>query len=273
MNFNSKKFTAAILTSLLFFETLSADTTVDFFGTVSASQDLNMIKMTTDLYYNQMVALDNYTVLDKRGTVYSPEVKSSATIIFYTEIQEDNGSWICTLNAIKNDTKQNVNSTKKYDSYYKMLLDSKSSLENLLTNVTGNIQENAYKDDFNATTATSASIDNLAGTWSGEDFIEKIIILRGGRGFIIFKNGASMNVLVSSDNSIITVTQQSNPNASYFPDLPRQIAMEKALDAKPIVYQLQLASPNVLTGTKTTLAMKNESVDYEKISVRWEKKY
>ena len=40
---------------------------------------------------------------------------------------------------------------------------------------------------------TEATLETLAGTWTGEALVDKVIILRGGNGFVIFKNGASMN--------------------------------------------------------------------------------
>ena len=45
-------------------------------------------------------------------------------------------------------------------------------------------------------TAKIQSTEFLSGTWGGEDTIDKIVIMRGGRGFVIFKNGSSMNITV-----------------------------------------------------------------------------
>ena len=90
---------------------------VEFYATVSSSQDTGMIKMTTDLFYTQFLSLNGYTVIDKREILFNPEVHKSSNIAFFAEIQEDaDGSWICTLNAVKTSENKNVSSTKKYAS-------------------------------------------------------------------------------------------------------------------------------------------------------------
>ena len=99
-----------------------------------------------------------------------------------------------------------------------------------------------------------ASTESIAGTWKGEEYIAKIIILRGGRGFIIYKNGASMNVTVNVINrDKILITQAGSANASFFPDLPRKIALDNATSALPIEWTLSLRDTQTMIGEKKTL--------------------
>jgi hypothetical protein len=249
---------------------------VDFFATVSSSGDTNMIKMTTDLFFAQFQAVDGYTVNDRRNETYSAE-NSSAGIAFFAEIQEDEDGWVCTLNAIKSDGEKNVSSTKKYNTYYKILLDAKPSLENLLKNLSGNVgavnpAENFQDSGKNSLLQGEEILDNIAGTWTGEDLIEKILILRGGRGFVIYKSGASMNVSVSVEGSSIKIKQSGKPNASFFPEIPRSEALKNAAGALPIEWNFSL-SGNTLSGTKTTLVQdkKTNGVSSGEISVTWTK--
>ena len=113
----------------------------------------------------------------------------------------------------------------------------------------------------------------LAGTWSGEELIEKILILRGGRGFIVFKNGASMTISVSIEGESVTVKQYGKSNASFFPELPRQEALKIAATASPIEWKLKLDG-NTLAGTKKTLVADKKSstgVSEGVVNVSWVK--
>ena len=83
------------------------------------------------------------------------------------------------------------------------------------------------------------STENLSGTWSGEENIDKIVILRGGRGFVIFKNGASMNITVENKDNQIVITQKGRSNASFYPELERNTALNAALSADPIEWILK----------------------------------
>ncbi len=258
--------------------------TVDFYATVSSSADDNMIKMTTDLLFTQFQSMDGYSVVDKRSESFTSPA-GTKNIAFYAEVQEDtDGKWICTLNAFRNE--RNFSFTKKYDTYYKILLDSKASLENLMLNLSGNITMPEQPETETAAEARdeeeekkvadrskNQAMDLLAGTWSGEELIEKILILRGGRGFIVFKNGASMNISVSIEGESVTVKQYGKSNASFFPELPRQEALKIAATASPIEWNLKLAG-NTLAGTKKTLVADKKSstgVSEGVVNVSWVK--
>ncbi len=263
---------------ILIFATFAFCTeTVDFFATNSSSQDSNMIKMTTDLFWTQFLTIDGYIVNDRRNEVYNPQEETS-NISFYAEIQEDEDGWLCTLNAITANEKKNFSSTKKYSTYYKILLDAKPSIENLLKNITGTIEipqtANGSMDDLQQTVIDGDIFDTLAGTWTGEDLIEKILILRSGRGFVIFKNGASMNVSVTVNEDSIKIKQNGKSNASFFPEIPRQEALLAATTAAPVEWNMKLYG-NTLLGKKTTLIYKkskSSNVEQGEIDVTWTKR-
>lgn len=269
------KLRAAQFIFLFLATSLFAATRIDFYETVSSSQDANMISMTTDLFYNQLQSLDGYIITDKRTTPYSSDLTTSSVISFYAEIQESSdGSWLCTLNAIKNSNGKNVSETKKYASYYKILLDAKSSLENLLSSLD---ESNSFTQDENGNNFenNSLSVEKLAGTWTGETLVDKIVLLKGGRGFVILKNGASMNISVTLLGNTIIIKQSGKSNASYFPEIPRNIALENAGNAEPVVWTMTLTSPNTLSGKKNTLVTDNSSptgVSRGDISVVWNRK-
>lgn len=124
------------------------------------------------------------------------------------------------------------------------------------------------------------SLESLAGTWSGEPHTDKIVILRGGRGFIIYKNGATMNISLSIVNGKdgkkeILIRQVGKSNASFYPELSRDTALSAAASAPPIEWRLNSTVDGTLTGIKKTLIKSNstpETVESGTQKVNWIKK-
>ena len=249
---------------------------ISFYGVFSPSIDKSMLDMTKNLYFTQLQEMDNVSVTDKSSSI-SPEDSEKfytdtfnpstvgghpdAGIVFFAEIKEqspNSGTWTCTLNARNLETGKKVSVSKQYDSYYKILTEAKSSIKELLD--TFQLKKSSTADSSSSVQPETAhtSTESIAGTWYGEEYIDKIVILRGGRGFIIYKNGAAMNITVSVKNSdaapsLITIQQAGKSNASFFPELPRKTALDNAASAPPIKWQLTLISSDELTGSKQTL--------------------
>ncbi len=262
LNYSKTRFTKKII--LIFINvaiaiTVNAATIIDFYATQSISDDSDMIKMTTNLFYTQMQSLSGYIIVDKRDTEYSETVAISSHISFYAEIHEDEeNNWICTLTAIKQNSNIAVSETKSYASYFKILTDAKNSLENLLNNIeTG--KQVSIQNRPETSQGSSQSLDSIAGTWGGEDFVEKVILMRSGRGFIIFNNGASMNVLISITDKNIEITQTGKSNPSFYPNLPRDIAQKLASTADPLKWKLTLSNNTTLSGTRTVFEIDTDS--------------
>ena len=269
---------------------------IDYYGIVATEIDQNMSKMTSDLYYTQLCEINNFSVSDMREassleTIPFAENLSKDKLSFYTVIskKDDSGKWTATLtiyNPINNSQKTKTNI---YDSYYKILMEPKSFLQ-------ANIKDLIEKDSPNDSVdhdgeirndkgsvemglppkSTVVSTEFLSGTWSGEDNIDKIVIMRGGRGFVIFTNGASMNILVElttkDDEKIVTITQNSRANASYFPELSRQLALQEAVTAQPIKWNLTITNDDTLEGTKNTLIEKNGNAIQSDLNVTWKRR-
>ena len=80
-----------------------------------------------------------------------------------------------------------------------------------------------------------------------------------------------MNISVSINNSTLIATQTSRANASFFPDLPREIALVAAGNAEPIYWTLSLVDENTLSGKKTTLMPQDNQAVQQSIEVTWTK--
>lgn len=219
----------------------------------SSPEDPAAVKMTRDLLFSQLSSLDLFVIRDKRDIEYSPDlIKKHAAndFLFYAEIYEKNGEWLSKMHLIEAASAKETVLQNSYEGYYKILMEAKSSLTALIKQFnTGNTSSAPQEIPAQPAAATG----NISGTWFGENHIDKIVLLRGGRGFVIFKNGASMNISVSIDGNTVTAVQQSKPDASFFPDIPRETALIKAPDAAPIRWELTIKNDSLMQGVKSGL--------------------
>lgn len=261
---------------------------IDFYGVVSTDADRNMINMTEDLFYTQLSEMD-LNLNDMRSPEFIDNYLSDSPATFF-ESSDDSFSiyivinklpsmkWKCTISLRNNSSEKVQSSSQEYDSYYKILMQSKSSINSTISDLLKSKTQIPEQTAQPIPQITSISTEQIAGTWIGESFINKIVIMRGGRGFIIYKNGASMNISVSIKNEeksapVINIFQTSSNNASFYPEISRNFALECAASANPIEWNLQLISNNTLKGEKTTLIQnKPDSIpEPGSLSVEWTK--
>ena len=245
---------------------------------VSDSSDSATIDLTQDLYFQKLSLLPNVTVFDFRNEKFdlsNISDYSNLDYIFFPEIQENGLGWNCTFHAIDVNTKATFNSTIEYDSYYMILMDAKKEITVFFDSLSSKINNDNPTENQSTNQLSSInniSIETLSGTWEGEDFIDKIVILRGGRGFVIYENGASMNISLKIENNNLIATQISKSNASYFPEISREKALELAPSAEPIKWTFNIKNSTELEGTKHTLAETDDQTpNYTNISVKWKK--
>lgn len=259
---------------------------IDYYGIVSTEIDENMSKMTSDLYYTQLTEINNFTITDKRT---SPNLKnrpdisafSESALAFFTLITKDSDSdkWITTYYVIDKANNEEHSKQKKFDSFYKILMEPKDVLRQTIKQLIENdtsaktLTSQASSEAPDLTTTDISSTEELSGTWTGEDNIRKIVIMRGGRGFVIFKNGATMNIIVElsgdESNKQVLITQKGNSNASFYPELQRSAALTAAVSAEPIKWTLTLINGNTLKGIKDTLLPEGNSYKQGTVSVIW----
>lgn len=235
----------------------------------------------------------------KAGDLYSDSRLSAALAgrtelsgvsVFYALIAKENDDkWMCSLCLSEPGGKSVRKASKAYDSYYKILMENKGALlSSFRTLLNGGGEEIGGKGQGaegssgggEAESAPSTrpsyteSTDTIAGTWTGEDGVDKAVILRGGRGFIIFSNGATMNIKVETleGGERIVITQAGKSNASFFPELPREVALNMAAAAEPIVWTLSLDDDGTLTGEKRTLVSSGKGAKAGNVSVTWRRK-
>ena len=280
---------AAFVVSLAVFGAQSQPSrSVDFFGVISSDADANMIQMTETLYLTQLGELPGISITDRRQSGFAEAYKAqgapdfskaAAPLAFYALIGKKDpagGKWDCTICVADMRTKDIHSYTQTYDSYYKILMESKASLrsifESLLNNRSPKEADRTNDTNIPDNRSPALSTDSIAGTWGGEEYIDKIVILRGGRGFIIYKNGATMNISVSVTGKEVTVTQAGKSNASFFPELPREAALLAATDAPPLTWKLTVQNGSTLSGIKTTLVESKGGIVSGKVRIEWKRK-
>lgn len=274
-----KKAVLWVIISTIFSLQLLCQSKIGFFMAVSDSSDTATINLTQDLYFQKLSLLPNVVVSDLRETNFSSanlSDYSNLDFIFYPEIQENGTGWKCIFHATKVSSNQNYFSEKTYDSYYMILMDAKNEvtkfIETLNSSENQSLSVENLTDNSSSSLGNSISIESLSGTWVGEDFIDKIVILRGGRGFVIYQNGASMNISIKIEDGKLIATQTSKSNASYFPEISREKALELAPTAEPIKWKLNIKNSTELEGTKYTLTEKSQnSPEFSNIPVKWKK--
>lgn len=266
-----------IFSSIFSFELL-CQSNIGFFMAVSDSSDSATIDLTQDLYFQKLSLLPNVSVFDFRNEKFdltNISDYSNLDYIFFPEIQENGLGWNCTFHAIDVNTKATFNSTIEYDSYYMILMDAKKEITVFFDSLSSKINNDNPTENQSTNQLSSInniSIETLSGTWEGEEFIDKIVILRGGRGFVIYENGASMNISLKIENNNLIATQISKSNASYFPEISREKALELAPSAEPIKWTFNIKNSTELEGTKHTLAETDDQTpNYTNISVKWKK--
>lgn len=239
--------------------------------------------MTGDIFFAQLKELE-YNISDKRTETFSEiffngrtDFSSSEkpeTAYFYAVISKiDANDWEMKLVLKTYGSEEAKTATKNFNSYYKILMESKTSLRGIVENLARKTDETKQEE----AKIGRITLENLAGSWNGGKYLNKIVIMRGGRGFVIFKNGASMNISVKIEdeengNQTVKILQTSGNNASYFPEIDRQKALELAMNAEPISWTFKMKEKNILSGTAETL-VQNESgtIERKPILSEWTK--
>ena len=186
---------------------------------------------------------------------------------------------------LKNKQRKVVRSVSRdYESSNKILLESRLLIKELfegqdIVNINENENKNVESKENIEKTQLDISdfkpisnLDSLAGAWYGEDGeVEKIMIMRGGRGVAIWVSGISLLLDLKLENGSLIVTQKGLPQPRQFVNLPDNIALMAAKATKPIVWQLNINQDlKILYGLKKTSTIKynnSEIISISEVSV------
>ena len=167
--------------------------------------------------------------------------------------------------------------SKVYDNINKILLDSRLLVFNLfdfsvpLEQLARSLPQTEQNTEF----GYIETVDSLAGSWKGEPGLDRVMILRGGRGMAVFSSGVSVSLDLKIENGYLLVTQKGSLQPRQFLNLPDEIARQAVQKTNPPQWRFLVSSDKkILSGTKVDAQIQyNEtaiiSIEYDTATVEW----
>ena len=232
-----------------------------------------------NLVFSFIKELKTYTIFDLRKAPVPGDFPNDTAIdyIFFGALEEVPEGIKLEL-ILKGRTEQLTRIISKvYDNVNKILLDSRLLVFNLfdfsvpLEQLARSLPQTEQNTEF----GYIETVDSLAGSWKGEPGLDRVMILRGGRGMAVFSSGVSVSLDLKIDNGYLLVTQKGSLQPRQFLNLPDEIARQAVQKTNPPQWRF-LVSPDkkILSGTKVDAQIQyNEtaiiSVKYDTATVEW----
>ena len=232
-----------------------------------------------NLVFSFIKELKTYTIFDLRSQSVTADFPNDPAIdyIFFGALEEvPEGIKLELILKGRKDQFTRIIS-KVYDNINKILLDSRLLVFNLfdfsvpLEQLARSLPQNEQNTEF----GYIETVDSLAGSWKGEPGLDRVMILRGGRGMAVFSSGVSVSLDLKIDNGYLLVTQKGSLQPRQFLNLPDEIARQAVQKTNPPQWRF-LVSPDkkILSGTKVDAQIQyNEtaiiSVKYDTATVEW----
>ena len=232
-----------------------------------------------NLVFSFIKELKTYTIFDLRSQSVPADFPNDPAIdyIFFGVLEEvpEGIKLELILKGRKNQVTRII--SKVYDNINKILLDSRLLVFNLfdfsvpLEQLARSLPQTEQNTEF----GYIDTVDSLAGSWKGEQGLDRVMILRGGRGMAVFSSGVSVSLDLKIDNGYLLVTQKGSLQPRQFLNLPDEIARQAVQKTNPPQWRF-LVSPDkkILSGTKVDAQIQyNEtaiiSVKYDTATVEW----
>jgi hypothetical protein len=242
------------------------------YGLSSNDVGENVSRTVNDLVFSFVKELKSYRIIDLRNEPPPRDlaVPEGADYIFYGSlVSQSDGT---KLELVLKGGPQRVTRliSRIYENSNIILLESRMLVRDLFdtsvalpdAELPKARQEGAVVTD---TTRDSPSLgpvtdlDSLAGSWRGESGVEKVLILRGGRGVAVLSSGVSIPLELYLSNGTLVVRQKGPSNLRQFIDLPDPVARQAVSAAPPLEwYLMESQDQKTLGGTKKTVFIKND---------------
>ena len=232
-----------------------------------------------NLVFSFIKELKAYTIFDLRNQSVPADFPNDSAIdyIFFGAL-EDVPEGI-KLELILKGRKDQVTRiiSKVYDNINKILLDSRLLVFNLfdfsvpLEQLARSLPQTEQNTEF----GYIETVDSLAGSWKGEPGLDRVMILRGGRGMAVFSSGVSVSLDLKIENGYLLVTQKGNLQPRQFLNLSDEIARQAVQKTNPPQWRFLVSSDKkILSGTKVDAQIQyNEtaiiSIEYDTATVEW----
>ena len=281
MNYRGNK-TVYIMILLLIgiFPALFAVPKVAVYQLQAPAMNEQTVQTVDNLVFSFIKELKTYTIFDLRTQPVPQEFPADLSVdyIFFGVLQEVPEG--IKLELILKGREEHVTRiiSKIYENTNKILLDSRLLVFNLFDFSVRleNFADASPQDGQHITEFEHIeTVDSLAGSWKGEPGIDRVMILRGGRGMAVFSSGVSVSLEFKIDNGYLLVTQKGVLQPRQFLNLPDEIARQAVQKINPPQWRfLVSADKKILSGTKVDAQIQyNETaivdVQYGTVVVEW----
>lgn len=268
----------------LFFSSLpliTANPRVAVYHIKSSQINVQTVQTIDNLVFSFIKELKNYTVLDLRNQPVPDQFPPDfdADYVFFTSIQEvpDGIQFELVLKGKEDHLTRLI--SKVYGNVNKILLDSRLLVLNLFDFSIALEQLNTVEPETapDIEFGFVETVDALAGSWKGESGIERVMILRGGRGMAVFSSGVSISLECKIEDGYLLITQKGSLQPRQFLNLPDEIARQAITKIQPPQWRFLISSDRkILSGKKFDahiLHSNNTITDirYEIADVQWQR--
>ena len=260
---------------------LSALQTVAVYQIEGANVNAQTAQTINNLMVTFIKAQKKYKIIDMRSE-YAPKEypkDSAADFVFFAAVQTVSGGIRISLTLKGQEDKSSRFISKVYERSNALLLDSRR-LINRLFDFSIALEQPAQAENLsdNDRLIPIDTIDSLAGTWKGEAGIDRIMILKGGHGIIIFSNGSSLSLDLTLEDGHLIVKPKADTQPHQFLPLPEEIIRQIVQKIEPPQWRFLVSANNsLLSGTKQEVQVHHNNTDitdisYETVPVEWQRK-
>lgn len=222
----------------------------------------NITEQTTATISNAIFSfvkeLKKYDIVDMRSTpVTETDAQQRFDYVFAGKITGlENGIQLELM--LKNSSDKITRRISKiYQSVNLILLDSRVLVSDIFDksvnlSVTYNPEDSDSKE--NSEVEEVKNIDILSGSWQGEEGLERVELMRGGRGIALLSSGITILLQIRIHEGYLTINQSGRPMPRQFINLPDEIAKKAAEMGKTPSWKFLVSADNkILVGEKTDI--------------------
>ncbi|MGI5103798.1 hypothetical protein E4N88_04855 [Treponema denticola] len=222
----------------------------------------NITEQTTATISNAIFSfvkeLKKYDIVDMRSTpVTETDAQQRFDYVFAGKITRlENGIQLELM--LKNSSDKITRRISKiYQSVNLILLDSRVLVSDIFDksvnlSVTYNPEDSDSKE--NSEVEEVKNIDILSGSWQGEEGLERVELMRGGRGIALLSSGITILLQIRIHEGYLTINQSGKPMPRQFINLPDEIAKKAAEMGKTPSWKFLVSADNkILVGEKTDI--------------------
>lgn len=213
------------------------------------------VQTVDNLVFSFIKELKTYTILDLRTQPVPAAFPADLSVdyIFYGVLKEVPEGIKLELILKGKEAQVTRMFSKVYENINRILLDSRLLVFNLFdfSIKLDNLAEGEDQKERMTEFTYIETVDSLAGSWKGEPGLDRVMILRGGRGMAVFSSGVSISLDLKIENGYLLVTQKGSLQPRQFLNLPDGIAQQAVQQIDPPQWRFLVSTDKkILSGTK-----------------------